>query len=543
MLLIHGYSLSLHASISTTNKKPRAVVIGGSLAGMLTARTLSEHYQVTVLEKDSQVALSTKEDVLQRMKSRSSIPQGKHIHVLLAEGARILEELFPTIQSELVRRGGEVVDWPKVYSSCIDGRWFARDPNSSVDYGIPTVICSRPLIEQTVREYVQRINDIEFMSGARVTELVASEDRGRISGIVARVVDHNVNASVGFDHHIKADLVIDAMGRGTLAEKWLSELGYALPSTDIIDANIAYADRILKPPTELLDRVNFKVLRVENERGHGTRSGIIFSIEDGYWLCGLAGYMGDHPPRQSEAWFNFAKTLPHSSLYELITQCEPVTGVSIIKSTKNIKRSFKNIPEDNYPSGFLCIGDSMCAPNPVYGQGMTMSALGAVALGKFIGEQKKKKMGIWDRLFNVHGSDDRRSHNVIFDARTTKRAQMDLEKSVETAWTLATSNDKKYITSSDAEENKKQSFVAQLLAGYFDRLLVLCFKEAALNAELVKVGSLMKPFQMLFAPKVLWAVFKSLLFDGDGDGNGEGISNSKGESVYGKSDVLFKEVV
>ena len=53
----------------------------------------------------------------------------------------------------------------------------------------------------------------------------------------------------------------------------------------------------------------------------------------------------------------------------------------------------------------------------------------------------------------------------------------------------------------------------------------------------------MKPFQMLFAPKVLWAVFKSLLFDGDGDGNGEGISNSKGESVYGKSDILFKEVV
>ena len=66
-----------------------------------------------------------------------------------------------------------------------------------------------------------------------------------------------MNASVGFDHHIKADLVIDAMGRGT-GEKWLSELGYALPSTDIIDANIAYADRILKPPTELLDGLILK---------------------------------------------------------------------------------------------------------------------------------------------------------------------------------------------------------------------------------------------------------------------------------------------
>ena len=56
----------------------------------------------------------------------------------------------------------------------------------------------------------------------------------------------------------------------------------------------------MKPPQSILDDNNFKILRVENERGKGTRSGIIFPVEDGYWLVGLAGYMGDHPPRSDE---------------------------------------------------------------------------------------------------------------------------------------------------------------------------------------------------------------------------------------------------
>ena len=125
-------------SSSSTTLKPRALVIGGSLSGLITARSLSDFYDVVVLEKDSDETLAPEGDVLKRLKSRSSVPQGRHIHVLLAKGAQILEDLFPGIQSELEGSGGDVVDWPGVYANNIDGKWFARDLTA----GKASFVCS-----------------------------------------------------------------------------------------------------------------------------------------------------------------------------------------------------------------------------------------------------------------------------------------------------------------------------------------------------------------------------------------------------------------
>jgi hypothetical protein len=41
---------------------------------------------------------------------------------------------------------------------------------------------------------------------------------------------------------LKADLVIDAMGRGSLSKSWLSSLEFSSPREIVIDADIAYAD-------------------------------------------------------------------------------------------------------------------------------------------------------------------------------------------------------------------------------------------------------------------------------------------------------------
>ena len=52
-----------------------AVVIGGSLAGLMTARVLAEHFDaVTVLERDH---------LAHRPMLHPSIPQGNHLHGLL----------------------------------------------------------------------------------------------------------------------------------------------------------------------------------------------------------------------------------------------------------------------------------------------------------------------------------------------------------------------------------------------------------------------------------------------------------------------------
>ena len=75
----------------------KAVVIGGSIAGLLTARVLSNHFQeVIIVEKDNFV---------EGDKVRSGTPQANHIHLLLVKGKEILQEFFPELEEDLLKKG------------------------------------------------------------------------------------------------------------------------------------------------------------------------------------------------------------------------------------------------------------------------------------------------------------------------------------------------------------------------------------------------------------------------------------------------------
>jgi 2-polyprenyl-6-methoxyphenol hydroxylase-like FAD-dependent oxidoreductase len=68
----------------------RAVVIGGSIAGLLTARVLSDYFEhVTILERDA---------VEDRPVHHRSVPQGHHRHALLHGGQDVLESLYPLLR-------------------------------------------------------------------------------------------------------------------------------------------------------------------------------------------------------------------------------------------------------------------------------------------------------------------------------------------------------------------------------------------------------------------------------------------------------------
>ena len=88
----------------------RAVVIGGSMAGLLAARVLSDHFnQVTILERDA---------VHDRPESRKGQPQTRHLHGLLARGKLVTEALFPGLGDDLLAGGAIPAD------AGADARWF-----------------------------------------------------------------------------------------------------------------------------------------------------------------------------------------------------------------------------------------------------------------------------------------------------------------------------------------------------------------------------------------------------------------------------------
>jgi len=78
-----------------------ALVIGGSMAGLLAGRVLANHFdQVTIIEGDF---------FPENPVPRRGVPQSCHFHLVLKRGRMILEQLFPGLQNELVAAGAPIL--------------------------------------------------------------------------------------------------------------------------------------------------------------------------------------------------------------------------------------------------------------------------------------------------------------------------------------------------------------------------------------------------------------------------------------------------
>ena len=76
-----------HAGASTAEKSGHALVIGGSMSGMLAARVLADHFErVTIVERDR---------FPEGPVPCKGVPQARHVHALLKRGRITLERLFP----------------------------------------------------------------------------------------------------------------------------------------------------------------------------------------------------------------------------------------------------------------------------------------------------------------------------------------------------------------------------------------------------------------------------------------------------------------
>src|SRR5262245_36024269 len=75
----------------------RAIVIGAGIGGLTAAAALHRLYEeVILLERDTLTTTAV---------ARPSVPQGKHLHALLAGGLRAMERLLPGLEQALANAG------------------------------------------------------------------------------------------------------------------------------------------------------------------------------------------------------------------------------------------------------------------------------------------------------------------------------------------------------------------------------------------------------------------------------------------------------
>jgi len=86
----------------------------------------------------------------------------------------------------------------------------------------------------------------------------------------------------------------------------------------------------------------------------------------------------DYPPGDRESFLDYLSDAPSPILGQIARRCEPVSDIASYRMQGSRLRLWEKL--DRRPRGFIVTGDAVGSYNPVYGQGMTISAKGAVVL-------------------------------------------------------------------------------------------------------------------------------------------------------------------
>jgi 2-polyprenyl-6-methoxyphenol hydroxylase-like FAD-dependent oxidoreductase len=437
-----------------TSSSTHAMVLGASMSGLLAARVLSDFFDtVTVVERDV---------LPDGPANRRGVPQDSHAHLLLARGAQILADLFPGILEELVAEGVPVWDdgdLSKQYVS-VGGHRLMRD--GRLRRPLRDYHPSRVLLEDHVRRRVLAIPNVTVLDGREVVELTSAAKCDRVTGAV--IADRSTHEK----SVLTAALVVDATGRGSRTPLFLERLGYGRPHEDVLAVRISYTSQSLHLPRA---RMPAEVVGVFPESHRPIAFAWVGNEGDRSVLS--VGSLGERGPAEQ-----------YAEMLSLLARFAPADVMDALRTAKPIgKASTYRVPSNRWrrydkmrriPEGLIVVGDAFCGFNPIYGQGMTIAALEAIALRDCL---RQGRSDLPRRFFGAAA------------------------KKIRVAWQTAVSSDVGLPGVTGA-----RPLTMRLTHAYLNRVLTAAEFDPVVTEQFIRVNGMIDPPARLFRPAMVFRV-------------------------------------
>jgi 2-polyprenyl-6-methoxyphenol hydroxylase-like FAD-dependent oxidoreductase len=340
------------------------VVCGGSMIGLATAMMLArDGHEVTVLEADPDGAPVEAVEAWESWK-RGGVAQFHQPHNTFARFRQICDSELPGLTDKLVAAGCTWVNFLTTPPPTLDD----RTPRPE-DEALRLVNGRRPVVEAVMAAAAEAQPGVTVRRGVRVAGLLSGA-----SAVPGSPHVTGVRTETG--EELRADLVVDAMGRRTRAAQWIDALGGRRPPVESEDKGFVYYTRYFTGPVRpqrmapaLMPLGGVSVLTLDSD--NDTWSVTVFTVT------------GDAP----------LKALRHDDCFDRVVRAcplqahwldgEPLTGVVAMAGVLDRVHQYV---VDGRPvvTGFAAVGDAWACTNPSAGRGLSVGMIHAQVLRQVV---------------------------------------------------------------------------------------------------------------------------------------------------------------
>jgi 2-polyprenyl-6-methoxyphenol hydroxylase-like FAD-dependent oxidoreductase len=331
-------------------------VLGAGVCGLAAGTMLRrDGHDVTILERDPEPAPRSAAQAWDRW-ARDGVVQFRQPHFLLPRGRILMEDMLPDVAIALRQAGGVRFDLLSLMPPSIAD----RTPRPE-DERFQTITARRPVLEQVLSRAAHAEPGLEIRRGVDVRELVVRGYDG---------TPHVCGVRTGSGERLRADLVVDATGRGSELTRWLAQAGIGPAIEEIEDSGFLYYTRYFRA-----HGAGTPAFRAAMVTDIGTFSVLTLPADNDTWSVTLFTSAGDQPLkrlRDADVWMAVVAACPAHKQW---LDGEPITGVLPMAGVVD---RFRRLAVDGRPvaTGLVAVGDAIACTNPSGGRGMTLGLLG-----------------------------------------------------------------------------------------------------------------------------------------------------------------------